>query len=65
MRLAWASAVWGDYVEWSRTEARVHSRINDLVKEARPTPFQVSISTITGTWSEGFGSQPRASRRMR
>ena len=40
MKLLWAEQAWSDYLHFRTTDAKIRDRINDLIKEAKRTPFQ-------------------------
>lgn len=39
MRVHFTDHGWNDYLYWSRHDADIHARINDLIENARKTPF--------------------------
>lgn len=40
MKLLWTDAAWEDYVHWQETDGDVLRRINELLKDARRSPFK-------------------------
>lgn len=40
MKLLWAEQAWNDYLHFQTSDAKIRDRINDLIKEAKRTPFQ-------------------------
>jgi toxin YoeB len=40
VKLVWAPDAWDDYLYWQDADPDTARRINDLIKEARRTPFQ-------------------------
>lgn len=40
MKLLWTDAAWEQYLHWQQADARIASRINDLLKEVRRSPFK-------------------------
>ena len=40
MKLLWAEQAWSDYLHFQTTAPKIRDRINDLIKEAKRTPFQ-------------------------
>ncbi|HET7879622.1 MAG TPA: Txe/YoeB family addiction module toxin [Acetobacteraceae bacterium] len=41
MRVQFTDHGWNDYLHWSREDPDIHARINDLIENARRTPFKV------------------------
>jgi len=39
MKLAWTSRAWADYQYWRDADEKVFRAINDLIDDARQTPF--------------------------
>ena len=39
MKLAWTTQAWEDYQYWRSTDERVFRSINDLINDAKKTPF--------------------------
>ena len=40
MKLTWSTQAWNDYEYWRQTDAKVFRSINDLINDARQTPFK-------------------------
>lgn len=40
MKILWHPLAWEDYQYWVASDAKVHRRINDLLKECQRTPFK-------------------------
>jgi toxin YoeB len=40
MKLLWTDEAWEDYVHWQETDRDVLRRINELLKDARRSPFK-------------------------
>ena len=40
MKLLWAEQAWSDYLHFQSADPKIRDRINDLIKEAKRTPFQ-------------------------
>ena len=40
MKLLWTDEAWEDYVHWQETDGDVLRRINELLKDARRSPFK-------------------------
>ena len=39
MRVHFTDNGWDDYLYWCRNDSKVHERVNDLIENARKTPF--------------------------
>jgi len=40
MNTVWAKNAWEDYLYWQKTDSKIHSWINDLIKDIRRDPFK-------------------------
>jgi toxin YoeB len=40
VNLVFAGRAWEDYLYWQATDANVHARLNELIKECGRTPFK-------------------------
>lgn len=40
MKLTWSAEAWNDYQYWRQTDAKVFRSINDLINDAKQTPFK-------------------------
>jgi toxin YoeB len=40
LRVHFTDHGWDEYIYWSRTDPEIHSRLNDLIDNARRTPLQ-------------------------
>lgn len=40
MRLLWSAEAWEDYLHWQASDADVLRRLNELIRDARRTPFK-------------------------
>jgi toxin YoeB len=40
MILSWADVAWDDYLYWQKTDKKTLKRINLLIKETKPHPFE-------------------------
>lgn len=65
MRVHFTDNGWDDYLYWSRHDSRTHSRLNDLIEEARRTPFKGTgkpeplKGDLTGLWSRRVTGEHR------
>ncbi len=39
MKLVWTTNAWDDYEFWQQTDPRMVARVNDLIRNAKRTPF--------------------------
>jgi toxin YoeB len=53
MKLVWAPSAWDDYVHWQQEDQAVVARINELIKDARRSPFKGlgKPEPLKGDWS--------------
>jgi toxin YoeB len=40
MKLLWTADGWDDYIYWKSTDGKIVERINELIKDARRSPFK-------------------------
>jgi len=40
MELVWQTNAWEDYLYWQKTDVKILSRINDLIKDCLRSPFK-------------------------
>ena len=40
MKLVFSGQAWEHYLHWQTTDPKKHQRINDMIKQMMPTPFQ-------------------------
>lgn len=40
MKLTWSQEAWDDYLYWQETDKRMVKKINELIKDAKRTPFE-------------------------
>ncbi len=65
MKLLWTSEAWEDYVHWQETDRDVLRRINELLKDARRSPFkgigkpEPLKGDLAGWWSRRIAGDHR------
>ncbi len=65
MRVLFTDSGWDDYLYWYRTAAASHARINDLIENARRTPFsglgkpEPLKGDLAGWWSRRITAEHR------
>lgn len=65
MRLVFAGQAWEDYLHWQRTDRKLLSRINALIKESTRTPFsgtgkpEALKHALAGYWSRRITDEDR------
>lgn len=70
MKLVWSDHAWDDYLHWQASEAATLRRINDLIKEARRTPFtgtgkpEPLRGNLVGWWSRRITGSHRLAYRV-
>lgn len=70
MKLLWTSEGWEDYVYWQRTDPKIVARINDLIRDARRTPFtglgkpEPLKGDLAGWWSRRITGEHRLVYRV-
>ncbi len=70
MKLVWAARAWEDYLYWQANDPNVLGRINDLIKEARRTPFtgagkpEALKGDLRGWWSRRIDLEHRLVYRV-
>ncbi len=71
MRVLFADDGWDDYLWWSQTDRAIHARINELIENARRTPFtglgkpEPLKGQLTGFWSRRITGEHRLVYRVR
>jgi toxin YoeB len=40
MKLVFSDQAWDDYLHWHATDPKIHARINQMIQQAKRTPFQ-------------------------
>lgn len=70
MRIVFRSAVWHDYVAWSREDPKVLERLNVLIEECLRDPFRGTGKPeplkrdLTGWWSRRITAEHRLVYRV-
>jgi toxin YoeB len=70
MKLLWTAAAWDDYVYWQETDATTVERINELIKDARRSPFkglgkpEPLKGDLAGWWSRRITGEHRLVYRV-
>ncbi|CAD7033361.1 Txe/YoeB family addiction module toxin [Pseudorhizobium endolithicum] len=65
MKLVWTPYAWDDYLFWQRTDIRMVERINELVRDARRSPFsglgkpEPLKGDLAGFWSRRISGEHR------
>ena len=70
MRLMWSAEAWEDYLHWQASDADILRRINDLIRDARRTPFkgigkpEPLKGDLSGWWSRRITGDHRLVYRV-
>ena len=40
MKLVWTSQAWDDYLHWQQADPKILRAVNDLIRDARRSPFK-------------------------
>lgn len=65
MRLIFAEQAWGDYLYWQKTDKKILTRINTLIKEIKRDPFEgvgkpePLKHALSGYWSRRINDEHR------
>lgn len=65
MKLSFSEAAWDDYIYWEQTDATILSRLNDLIRDVRRSPFsgigkpEPLRGNLQGWWSRRLTSEHR------
>lgn len=65
MKLIWSEQAWDDYLYWQDADRRMVKKINELIKEARRTPFEGKGKpeplrhNLAGFWSRRITAEHR------
>jgi toxin YoeB len=70
MKLLWTEFAWQDYLHWQTNDRNVLERINELIKDARRTPFrgigkpEPLKGEFSGWWSRRITGEHRLVYRV-
>lgn len=70
MKLVFSEAAWADYLFWQESDAAVLARVNQLIKDARRSPFsgigkpEPLVGSLKGWWSRRITSEHRLVYRV-
>lgn len=70
MRVVFAEDAWEDYLDWSKTDQEILGRINELIENARRTPFkglgkpEPLKGDLSGWWSRRITGEHRLIYRI-
>lgn len=70
MKLIFADLAWEDYCHWQATDPKTLQRINELIKEARRSPFfgmgkpEPLKGSLSGWWSRRITGEHRMVYRV-
>jgi toxin YoeB len=70
MKLLWTEFAWQDYLHWQTNDRNVLERINELIKDARRTPFrgigkpEPLKGEFSGWWSRRITGEHRLVYRI-
>ena len=65
MKLVFSERAWEDYLYWSRHDGKTHARLNELIENARRTPFtgigkpEPLKGDFAGCWSRHITGEHR------
>lgn len=65
MNICWTANAWEDYQYWQKNDPKKISRINELIKESKRTPFkgigkpEPLKGNLAGFWSRRIDSEHR------
>jgi len=71
MKLIFGPKGWDDYVFWQENDPTLLGRVNDLIKDARRTPFkgigkpEPLLGDMKGWWSRRINQEHRLVYRIR
>lgn len=70
MNISWDKNAWEDYLYWQKTDKKILSKINQLIKECTRTPFKGSgkpeglKGQLSGYWSRRITQEHRLVYRV-
>ncbi|MCJ8519251.1 toxin YoeB [Pseudorhizobium tarimense] len=65
MKLVWTNHAWDDYLFWQRTDIRMVERVNELIRDAKRSPFsglgkpEPLKGDLAGFWSRRISGAHR------
>ena len=65
MKLIFSDHAWDDYIHWQKTDKRILSRVNTLIKEIKRAPFEGTGKpeplkhALSGYWSRRITEEHR------
>jgi toxin YoeB len=70
MKLLWSAEAWEDYLYWQETDRDVLKRLNELIRDARRSPFkgigkpEPLKGVLAGWWSRRITADHRMGYRV-
>ncbi|GAA2860889.1 toxin YoeB [Aminobacter niigataensis] len=70
MKVLWTAKGWEDYLYWQETDAKILVRINELIRDARRSPFagigkpEPLRNEMSGWWSRRVNHEHRLVYRV-
>lgn len=70
MKLLWTARGWEDYLHWQDTDGKMLARINDMIRDARRSPFsgigkpEPLRNEMSGWWSRRINHEHRLVYRV-
>jgi toxin YoeB len=70
VKIVFADRAWEDYLHWRDTDANIHARLNDLINDARRSPFrglgkpEPLRGDLGGWWSRRITTEHRLVYRV-
>lgn len=70
MKLVFSDQAWDDYQHWIHTNAKIHDRVNELIKQCKRAPFEGTgkpeplKGDLTGWWSRRISQADRMVYRV-
>jgi toxin YoeB len=65
MKLTWSTSSWNDYLYWQKVDKKIVKRINELIKNVMPAPFdgigkpEALKGDLQGYWFRRITSEHR------
>jgi len=70
MKVLWATDAWAQYLQWQKAEPKITQKINDLIEDARRSPFrglgkpEPLKGPLQGWWSRRITDEHRLVYRI-